>query len=74
MPFCQFDKTATLNNFIMDEVYHDGEKLIQQRIGEVAIANRNGAVITDTIIRGAINFIEKQPMAIVSSTNEGSPF
>lgn len=53
----------------MDEVYHDGEKQIQQRIGEVAIANRNGAVITDTIIRGAINFIEKQPMAIVSSTN-----
>ncbi len=53
----------------MAEVYHDGEKQIQQKIGEVAIANRNGTVITDTIIRGAINFIEKQPMAIVSSAN-----
>lgn len=53
----------------MAEVYHEGEKQIQQKIGEVAIANRNGAVITDTIIKGAINFIEKQPIAIVSSAD-----
>lgn len=53
----------------MEEIYHTGEREIQQRVGEVLIANRNGAVITNTIIKGAINFIEKQPMAIVSSRN-----
>lgn len=51
----------------MAEVYHTGEREIQQLIGEVQIANRNGSVITNTIIKGAINFIEKQPLAIVSS-------
>lgn len=51
----------------MAEVYHTGEREIQHLIGEVQIANRNGSVITNTIIKGAINFIEKQPMAIVSS-------
>jgi uncharacterized protein len=53
----------------MAEVYHSGEREIQKANGEVPIADRNGAVITDTIVRGAINFIEKQPMAIVSSKN-----
>lgn len=53
----------------MAEVYHSGEREIQNMIGEVPIADRNGAVITDTIVKGAINFIEKQPMAIVSSKN-----
>ena len=53
----------------MAEVYHSGEREIQSFIGEVPIADRNGTVITDTIVRGAINFIEKQPMAIVSSKN-----
>lgn len=56
----------------MAEVYHSGEREIQHIIGEVPIADRNGAIITDTIKKGAINFIEKQPMAIVSSkSNEG---
>lgn len=54
----------------MAEVYHEGEKEIQQKVGERLIADRNGAIITDTIIKGAINFIEKQPMAIVSSIND----
>lgn len=54
----------------MADIYHSGEREIQSKIGEVAIADRNGSVITNTIIRGAINFIEKQPMAIVSSKSE----
>lgn len=53
----------------MSEIYHSGEREIQQKVGETLIANRNGAVITNTIIRGAINFIEKQPMVVVSSVN-----
>ena len=54
----------------MNEVYHSGEKAIQQRVGETLNADRSGAVITDTIMAGAINFIEKQPMAIVSSADK----
>jgi len=54
----------------MNDVYHKGEKEIQTRVGEDIQANSNGRVITNTIIKGAINFIEKQPMAIVSSVNE----
>ena len=63
-------KEAIIKIFNMTEVYHSGEREIQNRIGEVPIADRNGAVITNTIIRGAINFIEKQPMAIVSSVDK----
>lgn len=54
----------------MNEVFDSGEKEIQGLLGETTIANRNGAVITNSIIKGAINFIEKQPMAIVSSKNK----
>jgi uncharacterized protein len=56
------DKEAIIKLFNMTEIYHSGEREIQNTIGEVPIADRNGAVITDTIIRGAINFIEKQPV------------
>ena len=55
---------------MMSEVYHDGEKAIQQSVGETLNAERSGSVITDTIMAGAINFIEKQPMAIVSSVDK----
>lgn len=54
----------------MSEVYHNGEKQVQQLTGEERIASSTGRVITDTIIKGAINFIEKQPMAFVSSSDE----
>ncbi|MBU2525387.1 MAG: pyridoxamine 5'-phosphate oxidase family protein [Bacteroidetes bacterium] len=53
----------------MESVYHSGEKEIQKRVGELLRAESNGRVITNTIIKGAINFIEKQPMAIVSSVD-----
>ncbi len=50
-------------------MYHDGEKAIQKKVGEEIIANSNGRVISDSIMKGAINFIEKQPMAVVSSAD-----
>lgn len=56
----------------MSDIYHKGEKEVQSRVGEELQANSNGRVISDTIIRGAINFIEKQPMAIVSSVDNAS--
>ncbi|MBL6445996.1 pyridoxamine 5'-phosphate oxidase family protein [Fulvivirga sp. 29W222] len=53
----------------MNEIFHQGEKEIQKRVGEQAVADRNGRAISNTITRGAFNFIEKQPMAVVSSAD-----
>jgi uncharacterized protein len=54
----------------MEHIYHPGEFLVQQKANEKAIADRNGRAITNKIIPGAINFIEKLPFAIASSRNE----
>jgi predicted pyridoxine 5'-phosphate oxidase superfamily flavin-nucleotide-binding protein len=47
--------------------FHDGEQLIQQRLGEVEIAERNGRIIGDKIIPSALKFIEQQPMVVLGS-------
>ncbi len=53
----------------MAAIFHNGELEIQSRTGEAEIANHNKVMIADSIPGGAINFIEKQPMAIVGSSN-----
>ncbi len=53
-------------------MYHKGEEEIQRLVGEELQANSNGRIITDSIIKGAINFIEKQPMFIASSVDADS--
>lgn len=47
--------------------FHEGEREVQERAGERAIADRNGAVLTDVVIPGARPFIAKQFMLPVSS-------
>jgi predicted pyridoxine 5'-phosphate oxidase superfamily flavin-nucleotide-binding protein len=49
--------------------FHDGEQLIQQRFGEVEIAQRNGQIIADKIIPSALKFIEQQPMVVLGSVD-----
>lgn len=49
--------------------YHIGEATVQKLFGEETSAGRNGKVITDKIIPGAINFIEKQHFFLASSRN-----
>jgi len=56
----------------MKDVYHEGEKKIQAKVGEEKEAQSNGSVINDKIIKGAINFIEQQPMVVVSSLDDNS--
>ena len=53
----------------MSEIFHKGELEVQKQVGEHLMANSVGRIITDTIPIAAINFIEKQPLAIVSSTD-----
>ncbi len=47
--------------------FHKGELLVQRKANEDDIAVRTGVVIKDVIPVGALKFIDKQPMVIVSS-------
>lgn len=49
--------------------FHAGERTIQQLAGETAIADRNSAVMADTVIAGARPFIAKQFMAVLASSD-----
>lgn len=53
----------------MEEIFHSGERQVQKMTGEAIIAHSVGRMVNDTIVGGAINFIEKQPMIVVSSIN-----
>jgi hypothetical protein len=56
-------------------VYHEGERAMQQSAGEVAIADRNGVVIAETILGGARPFLQKQSMVVLGSVDaEGAPW
>ena len=51
--------------------FHEGELLVQQRAGETAKGEQNGRIIADSIIKGAFKFIEQQSMVILGSVDEG---
>jgi len=51
----------------INKPYHEGELEVQQRASEADIAINNGVVIHDSILAGALRFIEQQPMAVISS-------
>ena len=53
----------------MEDIFHSGEREVQRKTGEDIIASANSRGINNAIVPGAINFIEKQSMAIVSSVN-----
>ena len=47
--------------------FHEGELEIQERAGQQADAESNGAMIADKLYAGALNFIRQQQMAVLSS-------
>lgn len=49
--------------------FHPGERAVQLRAGEAAIADRNGAVIAASILGGARPFIQKQFMVVLASSD-----
>ena len=53
----------------IESPYHQGELLVQQQAGEVEQGRRNGRAISNTIIRGALNFIKEQPFAVLGSVD-----
>lgn len=54
----------------LDNPYHEGELFVQQRLGEVDEARRNGRAISDSILKGALKFIEQQPLAVFASEDQ----
>lgn len=50
-------------------VFHSGEQQVQRQTGEAHIADSLKDLISPEVHRGAINFIENQPMVIVGSRN-----
>jgi predicted pyridoxine 5'-phosphate oxidase superfamily flavin-nucleotide-binding protein len=54
----------------MNTPYHEGETAVQRRANEADIAERNGAVIASTIMRGALAFLRQQPMAVLGSQDQ----
>lgn len=49
--------------------YHEGERLVQQQVGEAIAAAQNGRIIADSIPKGALIFIKQQPMVILGSVD-----
>lgn len=51
----------------MNFEYHPDEPAVQQRAGETAIADLNGALMASTVLAGARPFIGKQSMVVLAS-------
>ncbi|MBO9562060.1 MAG: pyridoxamine 5'-phosphate oxidase family protein [Niastella sp.] len=59
----------------MSDVFHAGEREVQDKTGETHLADAIKGLITSTIPQGAINFVENQPMVIVGTRNAaGEPW
>lgn len=49
--------------------FHAGERAVQERAGETAMAYRNGGMVSDTVIGAARAFIAQQFMAVLGSVD-----
>lgn len=49
--------------------FHEGERAVQMRAGELLIADRNAAMVASHVARGARPFIEQQFMVVVGSAD-----
>ncbi|MGE3525262.1 MAG: pyridoxamine 5'-phosphate oxidase family protein [Gemmatimonadales bacterium] len=59
----------------IDRPYHEGERSVQERAGERAVADANGRVIDTTVPVPALGFVRQQPMAVLTSVDrQGRPW
>ncbi len=54
----------------IDQPYHEGELQIQARVGVLDEGAQNARVIQDSIIKGALRFLNQLPMAVVGSVDQ----
>ena len=50
--------------------YHSGELEVQERVGVLSEGAQNARVIQDSIIKGALRFINQLPMAVLGSLDQ----
>ncbi|NBD24705.1 pyridoxamine 5'-phosphate oxidase family protein [Paenibacillus glycinis] len=53
----------------MQDVYHEGERMVQNRSGEGAIAAQHAKMISSSFSKGIVNFLQTQQFAVLSSTD-----
>ncbi len=51
----------------IDNPFHEGEIQVQERAGEFDEGARNGRVLADSIMKGALKFVAQQAMVILGS-------
>jgi predicted pyridoxine 5'-phosphate oxidase superfamily flavin-nucleotide-binding protein len=54
----------------IENPFHSGELEAQRRAGDSVIAERNSAVISDSIIAGALAFLKQQKMVVLGTESE----
>ncbi len=55
---------------MIQEPFHEGELEVQNRLGLRTEGEQNAGVITDSIVKGALRFIEQQQMAVLGSIDQ----
>lgn len=58
-----------MQNRNKDSPFHEGELKVQKLLGEEELAKRNGQVIKNEILEGALDFIARQSMVVAGSTS-----
>jgi predicted pyridoxine 5'-phosphate oxidase superfamily flavin-nucleotide-binding protein len=53
------------------ELFHEGERRVQQRVGAIQEADRNGPMIAAHIPTGAIPFLEQQSLLVLAVLDKG---
>ncbi len=54
----------------IENPFHEGERWVQERAGELLEGERNGRVLADAILKGALKFIAQQPMVVLGSIDK----
>ncbi len=55
----------------VDNPFHEGELDVQKRANELEEGQRNGRVVADSIMKGALKFVAQQPMVVFGSVDDG---
>lgn len=59
----------------LENPFHEGELIVQQRANESAVARRNSAVISDAIPKAAMPFVGQQSFVVIASLDpQGNPW
>ena len=54
----------------IDNPFHEGEIQVQERAGEFDEGARNGRVLADSIMKGALKFVAQQAMVVLGSVDD----